>query len=67
MERGAKPQIVYSHTLQDEKARFLNELRECRKSDDIPLHQIMVLCSSSYSPWNLKHDIEKVLGKGTVS
>lgn len=66
MERGEKPQVVYSTTLQDEKARFLNELRDCRISDDIPLHQIMVLCSGSYSPWRLKGDIEKVLGKGTV-
>ncbi len=66
MERGSKPQVIYSHTIQDEKARFLNELSECCKSDDIPLHQVMVLCSGSYSPWSLKRDIENVLGKGTV-
>jgi hypothetical protein len=66
MERGVKPQIIYSHTLQDEKTRFLNELSECCRSDDIPLQQVMVLCSGSYSPWSLKRDIENTLGKGTV-
>ncbi|NOI77506.1 AAA family ATPase [Vibrio coralliilyticus] len=66
MERGVKPQIIYSHTLQDEKIRFLNELSECCRTDDIPLQQVMVLCSGSYSPWSLKRDIENTLGKGTV-
>ena len=66
MERGLKPQVIYSNTLQDEKTRFLNELSECCKSDDIPLHQIMVLCSNSYSPWSLKRDIENMLGKETI-
>lgn len=66
MERGVKPQIIYSHTLQDEKIRFLNELSECCRTDDIPLQQVMVLCSGSYSPWILKRDIENTLGKGTV-
>ncbi|BDU36697.1 UvrD-helicase domain-containing protein [Vibrio nigripulchritudo] len=66
MVRGVKPQIIYSHTLQDEKTRFLNELNECCRSDDIPLQQIMVLCSGSYSPWSLKRDIENTLGKGSV-
>ncbi len=66
MERGVKPQLICSHSLQDEKTRFLNELRECCKSDDIPLHQIMVLCSSCYNPWSLKSEIENELGNGTV-
>jgi len=66
MERGVKPQIIYSHTLQDEKTRFLNELEECCRSDGIPPQQVMVLCSGSYSPWSLKRDIENTLGKGTV-
>ncbi|AUI86334.1 DNA helicase [Vibrio azureus] len=66
MERGVKPQLIYSHTLQDEKTRFLNELSECCRSGDIPLQQVMVLCSKSYSPWDLKYDIENIIGKGTV-
>lgn len=66
MVRGTKPQIIYSHSLQDEKTRFLNELKGCCKSEDIPLHQIMVLCSGSYSTRTIKSDIERKLGSGTV-
>jgi hypothetical protein len=66
MERGVKPQVIYSNTLQDEKARFLNELSDFHRSNKTPLHQIMVLCGDNLNPWKLKSDIENKLGKGTV-
>lgn len=66
MERGSLPQAVYSLTPQDELKRFLNELQECHAKGDVPLQQVMVLCSESYSPWTLKTLIEKELGSQTV-
>lgn len=66
MERGAKPQLVYSATTQDELKRFVNELQQCLSDGDVPLHQVMVLCSEGYSPWTLKTLIEQTLGKRTV-
>jgi superfamily I DNA/RNA helicase len=66
MTRGGKPQIIYSRSLQDENARFLNELEALVKSQEVPLHQIMVVCSRQYSPWNLKKDMESRTGHNTV-
>ncbi|MGF1731229.1 UvrD-helicase domain-containing protein [Photobacterium kasasachensis] len=66
MERGNKPQVVFSRSLQDELHRFLNELEGLVKSHTIPLDQIMVLCSRQYNPWQLKKDIEKRVGAGSV-
>lgn len=66
MERGAKPQLIYSETTQDELKRFVNELQQCISNGDVPLHQVMVLCSESYNPWTLKTLIEQALGKRTV-
>lgn len=66
MERGGKPQVVYSSTVQDEQKRFVNELKSCLQKGEIPLHQIMVLCSEGYSPWNLKRLIEQEIGTGSV-
>ena len=66
MERGSPPQVVYSTTPQDEQQRFLNELKQCIADGDIPLQQMLVLCSESYSPWALKTLIERELGQHTV-
>lgn len=66
MERGNKPQVVFSRDLQSEANRFLNELECLVKSQTIPLDQIMVLCSRQYNPWQLKKDIEKRVGAGSV-
>ncbi len=66
MLRGAKPQIVYSSTPQDELSRFLNELESIVKSAQVPFHQIMVLCSPQYHPWVLKKNIEQKIGSDTV-
>jgi superfamily I DNA/RNA helicase len=67
MEHGNKPKVIYSRTLQDEIQRFLNELKFCIQYGDIPLHQIMILCSDSYSPWGLKKMIEGHVGAGSVA
>nr|CAA6824642.1 MAG: putative DNA helicase [uncultured Thiotrichaceae bacterium] len=66
MERGSQPQVIYSSSTQDEQQRFLNELKQCVVKDDLPLQQIMVLCSESYNPWTLKPLIERELGTETV-
>ncbi|MGB1257411.1 MAG: UvrD-helicase domain-containing protein [Thiolinea sp.] len=66
MERGSPPQVVYSTAPQDEQQRFLNELKQCVINDEIPMQQMLVLCSESYSPWTLKALIEQKLGRHTV-
>ncbi|MEZ5534233.1 MAG: AAA family ATPase [Thiolinea sp.] len=66
MERGSPPQVVYSRTTQDEQQRFLNELKYCLADGELPLQQIMVLCSETYKPWTLKGLIEQELGRHTV-
>lgn len=66
MERGSLPQVAYSSTTQDEQKRFVNELKQCIARGDVPLQQIMVLCSESYSPWTLKSFIEREVGSQTV-
>lgn len=66
MERGSLPQVVYSATTQDEQQRFLNELKLCIAKEDVPLQQIMVLCSESYNPWACKSFIEREIGGQTV-
>ncbi len=66
MERGRKPQVVYSITPQDELRRFLNELSDCVKAQHIPMEQVMVLCSGCYSPWELKRLMEQRVGRNTV-
>jgi len=67
MAHGIKPKVVYSGTPQDEIQRFLNELKFCIQHGNVPLHQIMILCSDSYSPWDLKRIIEVNVGEGSVS
>lgn len=66
MARGGKPQLVYSPTPQDELRRFLNELQSVVRAAEVPMHQIMVLCSPQYSPWTLKREIEQKIGANTV-
>jgi hypothetical protein len=66
MTHGLKPQVIYSDTPQDEELRFLNELELAINTHDIPLEQIIVLCSASVSPWRLKDLVEKRLGRNTV-
>nr|MBX2859309.1 AAA family ATPase [Cellvibrionaceae bacterium] len=44
MQRGSKPRVIYSDTLQDELKRFLNELKQIVELATFPLHHIMVLC-----------------------
>ncbi|WP_236689774.1 hypothetical protein [Photobacterium kishitanii] len=66
MAQGSKPHIIYSRSPQDENVRFLNELEALVKSQEIPLHQIMVVCSRQYNPWNLKREIESRTGYNTV-
>ena len=66
MAQGSKPYIIYSKSPQDENVRFLNELEALVKSQEVPLHQIMVVCSRQYSPWDLKRDIESRTGYNTV-
>lgn len=66
MERGDKPQVIYSDSDSDEQRRFLNELRTCVQNDQIPLNQIIVLCNENVSPWTMKSAIERVLGRDTV-
>jgi hypothetical protein len=66
MERGDKPQVIYSDSDSDEQKRFLNELKTCVQNDQIPLNQIIVLCNENISPWNMKSAIERVLGRDTV-
>ncbi len=67
MQQGAKPKAIYSRTPQDEQQRFMNELEYCVQQEEIPLQHIMVLCSDSYNPWELKKIIEARLGTGVVS
>jgi len=66
MERGSKPLVIYSHSLQDEQKRFLNELKSCVIDQGVPLQQIIVLCSEAVKTWDMKSAIETVLGDGTV-
>lgn len=66
MTRGCKPQVVYTSTLQDEQKRFVNEINYCINDGEIPLQQIIVLCSDAYNPWSLKKILEAKLGKGSV-
>ncbi|EHI9239022.1 TPA: DNA helicase [Vibrio vulnificus] len=66
MARGSKPHIIYSRSPQDENARFLNEIEALVKSQEVPLHQIMVVCSRHYNPWSLKKEIESRTGYNTV-
>ena len=66
MTRGSKPQVVYVDNPQDEEKRFVNELEQCVNEASIPLQQVIVLCSESVKPWNIKKIIEKRLGRNTV-
>ena len=66
MTRGRKPQVIYNTSPQDEQKHFLNELHNCVDEGDIPLQQIIILCSEIVSPQRLKPVIEKALGKGSV-
>ncbi|MBX2808893.1 MAG: AAA family ATPase [Cellvibrionaceae bacterium] len=66
MERGSKPQVIYSAHGQDEQKRFLNELADCVSHANIPLQHIIVLCSNAISPWTIKRVIEAKLGPDKV-
>jgi len=66
MTRGRKPQVIYNASPQDEQKRFLNELHNCVGEGEIPLQQIIILCSETVNPWRLKPVIERALGKGSV-
>ena len=66
MQRGLRPQVVYSLTTQDEQRRFVNELKLCITENRVPLSHIMVLCDASYSQWTLKSLLERQLGNSTV-
>jgi hypothetical protein len=67
MDRGSKPQVIYCNSSQDEQKRFVNELVECVNKNEIPLPQIIVLCSESVKPWNIKKVIQERLGNDTVA
>lgn len=65
MAHGSRPQIIYSNAPQDEKKRLINELKALFSEKNPPdYHQVMVLCSDQYNPWNLKEEIEQALGSG---
>ena len=66
MARGSKPKVIYSTTPQDEQQRFLNELKTIVKQAEVPLHQIIILCSDAINPWNIKHVLDRILGKDKV-
>jgi len=66
MERGDKPQVIYTDSASDEQKRFINELNTCIQVDKVPLNQIVVLCNEKVSPWFMKSAIEKEIGVNTV-
>ena len=66
MERGSKPQVIYSTSLQDEQKRFLNELKDCIANTQVLLQHIIVLCSDRIRPSAIKRMIEAKLGSDSV-